>query len=91
MTLGCDPPKIFPNKVECLTCNPHSYEDLLARLGTVIEPETFHVRGSLGSRTQKIFAVRPGISGNLDVARQTYSETVDDFQNSVDAVVSLGD
>jgi hypothetical protein len=49
----------------------------------VVESDTVHVRGSMGSRTQKIFAVKTGISGNLDVARQTYSETVDSFQNEV--------
>jgi hypothetical protein len=54
--------------VSSLLCR---YADMLDRLSTVIEPDTVFARGALASRTQKIFAVRAGVSGNLDVARRT--------------------
>ena len=34
-------------------------------------------------RTQKCFAVKPGINGMLDVARRTYTEIVDDISSTI--------
>ncbi len=56
------------------------FQVLLTKMTERIHPDTSYQKGILSMRMQKIFAVKPGISGLLDVARRTYTETVDDIQ-----------
>jgi hypothetical protein len=50
---------------------------LAAEIDRVISDDTAFARNAAHMRTQKSFAVRPGISGLLDVARVTFSETTE--------------
>lgn len=45
--------------------------------------DTRYSKGTLNTRTQKCFAVKPGINGMLDVARRTYTEIVDDISSTI--------
>ena len=55
------------------------FEIIKKKIQAVIHDDTRHQKGSLNMRTQKCFAVKPNINGLLDVARRTYTETVDDI------------
>ena len=49
----------------------------------VVHDDTRYSKGTLNTRTQKCFAVKPGINGMLDVARRTYTEIVDDISSTI--------
>jgi DNA mismatch repair protein MSH4 len=44
-----------------------------------LEEELAHATNSIGQRNIRCFAVKLGINGLLDVARQTYKETMSDI------------
>ena len=50
--------------------------DLLEK---VIHKDARYQKGHLNMRTQRCFAVKQGIHGVLDLARQTYTEYIDDI------------
>ena len=52
---------------------------MLDALSTVVSGDATKTTGVLNVQKQKLFAVREGVSCLLDVARRTYSETVDDI------------
>lgn len=55
------------------------YADMLTGLSKVVSGDATKTTGVLNTQKQKLFAVREGVSCLLDVARRTYSETVDDI------------
>jgi DNA mismatch repair protein MSH4 len=71
---------------EMLTDN--RFGNLLTKVQEVIHEDAHYQKGSLNMRAQKCFAVKPKLNGYLDVARRTYSETIDDI---VELVAQLGE
>ncbi|XP_016161039.1 PREDICTED: mutS protein homolog 4-like [Ficedula albicollis] len=51
---------------------------ILGKITAVVKDDTRYTEGCLPVRTQKCYAVKPGISEFLDTARRTYREIVDD-------------
>ncbi|ELU10757.1 hypothetical protein CAPTEDRAFT_92723, partial [Capitella teleta] len=59
------------------------YQLILEKLSVVIAEDSRYQRGTLASRMQKCFAVKPNINGLLDVARRSYSEVVEDINDLI--------
>nr|AOP03992.1 Msh4 [Rhizophagus irregularis] len=59
-------------------------EALEERINDVINEDITYVKSPLALRNQRCYAVRAGFNGLLDVARQTYKETVDDLNEMID-------
>ncbi|KAL5092472.1 hypothetical protein Trisim1_001725 [Trichoderma cf. simile WF8] len=55
-------------------CQPETTVPILLNIKRVIEPDVTYMKSPLDLRNQRAFAVKSGISGMLDVARQTYRE-----------------
>ncbi|XP_019848959.1 PREDICTED: mutS protein homolog 4 isoform X2 [Amphimedon queenslandica] len=55
------------------------FPDLLQEIQKIVHDDTHYQKGSLNMRAQKCFAVKANLNGYLDVARKTYSETIDDI------------
>jgi DNA mismatch repair protein MSH4 len=53
------------------------FEILQGEIERYIKEDTTPSKSALHMRMQICFAVKPGISGLLDVARKTYSETIE--------------
>ncbi|KAF9873988.1 hypothetical protein CkaCkLH20_08722 [Colletotrichum karsti] len=49
-----------------------------------IHEDVRYAKNSLDLRNQRTFAVKPGVNGLLDVARQAYKENTEEVQNHVD-------
>ncbi|RHZ86046.1 hypothetical protein Glove_55g65 [Diversispora epigaea] len=58
-----------------------TFEDLI---NEVINKDITYQKSSLGLRNQRCYAVKAGFNGLLDVARQTYKETVNDIYEIVE-------
>ncbi|CAG8564813.1 6493_t:CDS:10, partial [Scutellospora calospora] len=54
------------------------------RINEVINEDITYQKSSLGLRNQRCYAVKAGFNGLLDVARQTYKETVNDIYEKVE-------
>lgn len=55
-------------------CCPETTVPILLMIKKVIEADVTYMKSPLDLRNQRAFAVKSGISGMLDVARQTYKE-----------------
>ncbi|KAF5002230.1 hypothetical protein FGRMN_536 [Fusarium graminum] len=55
-------------------CRPEMTSRSLNKIRQTIEPDVTYMKSALDLRNQRTFAVKAGISGMLDVARQTYKE-----------------
>ncbi|KAL7674216.1 hypothetical protein ACOME3_000495 [Neoechinorhynchus agilis] len=55
------------------------FNNLSKTLASVIHSDAKFQEGLMKSRTQKCYAIKPGINQLLDVARKAYSEVVDDI------------
>ncbi|EHK18134.1 uncharacterized protein TRIVIDRAFT_194557 [Trichoderma virens Gv29-8] len=55
-------------------CRPETTVPILLNIKKVIEADVTYMKSPLDLRNQRAFAVKSGISGMLDVARQTYRE-----------------
>ncbi|RUS17438.1 muts domain V-domain-containing protein [Endogone sp. FLAS-F59071] len=53
------------------------------RIHEVINEDAKFQKSALGLRNQRCYAVKAGVNGLLDVARQTYKETIDDIYELV--------
>lgn len=62
-------------------CDPR-FEMLLVDITGILHPDATLQKGALDMKIQKCFAVKPGLDGLLDVARRTYSETMEDIQSA---------
>ncbi|KAL7911829.1 muts domain V domain-containing protein [Trichoderma velutinum] len=58
-------------------CRPETTLPILLNIKRVIESDVTYMKSPLDLRNQRAFAVKSGISGMLDVARQTYRELTD--------------
>ncbi|KAI1315559.1 MutS protein msh4 [Mortierella claussenii] len=56
-------------------------------INRVVEPSVVLEKSALGLRNQRCFAVKAGCNGLLDVARQTYKETINDIFEAVNRYV----
>ncbi|CAG8475627.1 9924_t:CDS:10 [Ambispora leptoticha] len=57
-----------------------SFEEIIDQ---VINEDATYQKGALGLRNQRCYAVKAGFNGLLDVARQTYKETINDIYEIV--------
>lgn len=69
-------------------CRPEITGRILAAIREVIEPDVTYTKSALDLRNQRTFAVKAGINGMLDVARQTYKELTDEIHQHVDEINS---
>ncbi len=67
-------------------CDPDVVGRILLNILKVIEPDVTYTRTPLDLRNQRTFAVKAGISGMLDVARQTYKELTEEIHSHVDQI-----
>jgi hypothetical protein len=58
------------------------FETLWADINNVIQPESLCLKGTIDSKIQACFAVKPSLDGLLDLSRRTYSETMADIQSA---------
>jgi DNA mismatch repair protein MSH4 len=59
-------------------CAPESTEFVSSLIDSKINEDTAHARQPLDLRNQRTYAVKSGVNGLLDVARQTYKESMTD-------------
>ncbi|KAI9158089.1 MutS 4 [Paramyrothecium foliicola] len=67
-------------------CQPEITVPILALIRKTIEADVSYMKSALDLRNQRTFAVRSGISGMLDVARQTYKELTEEIHQHVDEI-----
>ncbi|RDA90109.1 hypothetical protein CP533_2581 [Ophiocordyceps camponoti-saundersi (nom. inval.)] len=65
-------------------CHPEITGPVLTGIRSVIEADVTYLKSPLDLRNQRTFAVKTGISGMLDVARQTYKELTEEVHQHVD-------
>jgi DNA mismatch repair protein MSH4 len=65
-------------------CHPEMNLRILNTIREVIEADVTYTSSPLDLRNQRTFAVKSGISGMLDVARQTYKELTEEIHRHVD-------
>jgi DNA mismatch repair protein MSH4 len=63
--------------LQCLA--DERYQKIHCKIISVLHDDARTAKGAEASQMQCSFAVRPGISGILDLARQTYCEIVSDI------------
>lgn len=64
-------------------CRPDITTRILERIATVLNDDVAWVNKPLDLRNQRVFAVRSGVHGLLDVARTTYKEATEDIHQHV--------
>ncbi|KFA76066.1 hypothetical protein S40288_00279 [Stachybotrys chartarum IBT 40288] len=65
-------------------CSPEITIPILGRIRRTIEADVTYMKSPLDLRNQRTFAVKSGINGMLDVARQTYKELTEEVHQHVD-------
>ncbi|UKZ66454.1 uncharacterized protein TrAtP1_007628 [Trichoderma atroviride] len=73
---------LYPAKSDLLVkirtiCCPETTVPILRMIKEVIEADVTYMKSPLDLRNQRTFAVKSGLSGLLDIARQTYKELTD--------------
>lgn len=71
-------------------CQPETTVPILLNIKRVIEPDVTYMKSPLDLRNQRAFAVKSGISGMLDVARQTYRELTEAIHAYSDVINGMG-
>lgn len=64
-------------------CRPEISGRILRMIRQTIEADVTYMKTPLDLRNQRTFAVKAGISGMLDVARQTYKEVTEEVHQHV--------
>lgn len=64
-------------------CRPEVTDPILRRIAEIINDDVAYVSRPLDLRNQRVYAVKSGIHGLLDVARTTYKEATDDMDQHV--------
>lgn len=59
------------------------------RIGEVIDEDVLHARVPFVARTQQCFAIKAGIDGFLDVARRSFCDTSEGFDNLTGLTVQI--
>lgn len=67
-------------------CHANITRPILAKIRETIEADITYMKSALDLRNQRTFAVKSGISGMLDVARQTYKELTEEIHKHVDNI-----
>ncbi|KAF5611512.1 DNA mismatch repair MSH4 [Fusarium subglutinans] len=67
-------------------CRPQITSHSLNTIRLTIEADVTYMKSALDLRNQRTFAVKAGINGMLDVARQTYKELTEDIHQHIDAL-----
>lgn len=67
-------------------CRPEVTGLTLANIYRIIEADVTYMKSPLDLRNQRTFAVKSGVSGMLDVARQTYKELTEEVHRLVDEI-----
>ncbi|KAJ4269891.1 MutS protein msh4 [Fusarium torreyae] len=67
-------------------CRPEITSRSLNKIRQTIEADVTYMKSALDLRNQRTFAVKAGINGMLDVARQTYKELTEEIHKHVDAL-----
>lgn len=67
-------------------CRPEIVNPILENIATVINDDVKFVSKPLDLRNQRVFAVKSGLRGLLDVARTTYKEATDDVHQHVSSL-----
>lgn len=67
-------------------CDQVATGRILQNIQRVIEPDVTYMTTPLDLRNQRTFAVKAGMSGLLDVARQTFKELTEDIHAHVSAI-----
>ncbi|KAI1014894.1 hypothetical protein LB503_004004 [Fusarium chuoi] len=67
-------------------CRPEITSHSLNIIRQTIEADVTYMKSALDLRNQRTFAVKAGINGMLDVARQTYKELTEDIHQHIDAL-----
>ncbi|KAK7397738.1 MutS protein msh4 [Neonectria punicea] len=65
-------------------CRPEIRRRTLDTIRKTIEADVTYMKSPLDMRNQRTFAVKAGISGMLDVARQTYKELTEEIHKHID-------
>lgn len=65
-------------------CRPELTNRSLDKIRNTIEPDVAYMRSALDLWNQRTFAVKTGLNGMLDVARQTYKEQTDEVHKHLD-------
>ncbi|KXT00085.1 hypothetical protein AC578_5790 [Pseudocercospora eumusae] len=64
-------------------CSPENVDAVLDLINSTINDDTTFARQPLDLRNQRTYAVKSGINGLLDVARQTYKESMTDAMQHI--------
>ncbi|ENH63259.1 MutS protein like protein 4 [Fusarium oxysporum f. sp. cubense race 1] len=67
-------------------CRPEITSHSLNTIRQTIEADVTYMNSALDLRNQRTFAVKAGINGMLDVARQTYKELTEDIHQHIDVL-----
>ncbi|KAM0563139.1 hypothetical protein ACHAPJ_000853 [Fusarium lateritium] len=67
-------------------CRPEVTSRSLNKIRQIIEADVTYMKSALDLRNQRTFAVKAGINGMLDVARQTYKELTEEIHKHVEAL-----
>ena len=67
-------------------CHANITRPILMKIRETIEADITYMKSALDLRNQRTFAVKSGISGMLDVARQTYKELTEGIHEHVDNI-----
>ncbi|KAM0203013.1 hypothetical protein ACHAPI_001183 [Fusarium lateritium] len=67
-------------------CRPEITSQSLNKIRQTIEPDVTYMKSALDLRNQRTFAVKAGINGMLDVARQTYKELTEEIHKHLEAL-----
>ncbi|KAF5971216.1 hypothetical protein FBULB1_9356 [Fusarium bulbicola] len=67
-------------------CRPQITSHSLNTIRLTIEADVTYMKSALDLRNQRTFAVKAGINGMLDVARQTYKELTEDIHQHINAL-----
>lgn len=67
-------------------CRPEITSPILEVINEAINEDVTYVNKPLDLRNQRVYAVRSGVQGLLDVARTTYKEATEDLHQHVDAL-----
>ena len=66
-------------------CAPQNVASIQELIDSVINADTTYAKQPLELRNQRVYAVKSGINGLLDVARTTYKEATEDvYQHSTE-------
>lgn len=65
-------------------CSFEKIATILQKITKVLESDVAYTKSALDLRNQRTFAVRSGISGVLDVSRQTYKELTQEIHHYVE-------